>query len=192
VKGALGRKFVGLPLWAWGAVVLVLGAGYYIYRRRASSTSGTSGAGTSNEPAGSDYVPSSSPVDAAQAGQPSTNSAPGASLSPDVLTSLLGPDSALVTALDQLVGAQPAPEYNPPPPSTGGVTPVPITISVATPGATHGLVPTTTAAAHPASPAKPAIKSAPAKVTYFTYKKDVKLKSGQTLGYTAGKGYYAK
>ena len=29
-------------------------------------------------------------------------------------------------------------------------------------------------------------------VKYYTYKKDVKLKSGQTLGFTTGKGYYAK
>ena len=96
--GGLKKKVGPLPAWAWGLLVLAVLAWFLFFRRSNSGTTATTGAA---DTATSTLYPQDNATDlnAAQAGQPSTNSAPADSLSPDVLSALQAQNSDLVTAL---------------------------------------------------------------------------------------------
>lgn len=103
-RGGLGltKKVGPLPAWGWGLIVLAVLAYFLFFRRSNSGTSATVGQ------AETAYVPqdNSGQVNAAQAGQPSTASAPVDSLNADVLGVLQAQNSDLVTALSgALAGA---------------------------------------------------------------------------------------
>jgi hypothetical protein len=173
--GFLKRKLLGMPVWVWGAVLLALAGGYIVYKRRQASA-GVAGqtapeAGTTT----GSYVPSTgsatSPDDSGGASS-ATGAAPDDS---DLLTSLLGPDSSLVTDLNQ-IAANGAAGY-------AGATGVSPMISpgmiTATPGATTGgYTTTTTSPAAPAAAAAPKPVAAPA---FGGVKSTKKLANGATL-----------
>lgn len=178
-KGGLGRKVGPLPLYVW----LLLGAavGYLVWRHGKM----VGGAGTTSGNVGAEVVSgntTATPVDAALAGQPSTNYAPANQIDPSVLDSLLGSGSPLVTALNGNADAAAAAASgggslyatstgdgsasNP-----GGQT------AVATPGTqTGGYVPTTTVAT--TKPATPAAAAAPA---FGGIVSKIKTKTGATI-----------
>lgn len=201
--GFLKRKYGPLPVWGWAATAVLLVVGYVIYKRRAAQSS-SAGAPVAGPQAGS-YIPASATGDAAaaQAGQPSQNSSPADSLSPDVLSQLLGPGGPLPTAIEDVATAiynngaggyataTGTPPQTPettatttPGASTGG--PVPITITVKTQPTVSSPKP---AAAKPTRQT-PAPKRTAA-VRYFTRKSQVKLKRGQSVHFKKGLGYFA-
>lgn len=174
---ALTRKVGPLPVWAWAAIVLVIA--FIVWRRRKSSTAGTTSGAS---PGGATIVTGNTPAtagpqDAALAGQPSTATPPAAGLDPATLDSLVGPDSPLVSALNALALAPytaPTPDATASGAGTGGGA-----VSTPTIGAsTGGFTPTTTVA-H-STPLAPPAKPAPAKPFGGIVSK-VRLKNGATL-----------
>lgn len=103
-KGGLGKKVGPLPAWAWG-LILVAVLGYFMFFRRGNS--GTNAGAVSTDAAGSQQTPldaNAGAVNAAQAGQPSTNSAPADMLDPSTQGYLLTTPSALSDALTSALG----------------------------------------------------------------------------------------
>lgn len=97
-KGGLGKKVGPLPAWGWGLIILAVLAWFLFFRKSNGGTTATSGAGDTG---GSSYVPqdNSGQINAAQAGQPSQNSAPADGLSPDVQGTIMTTPSDLTSAL---------------------------------------------------------------------------------------------
>ena len=185
------RKLGPLRTWHWFVLVLALGAAYVLYKRRKAGSGTSSTTPSTSTGSQSDYVPASpSPTDAALAGQPSQNSAPAASLSPDVLDALtqtFGAGSPLVSGLEDLATATSTASPSGYTAATGVFPGAPLQTVTPTPGAlTGGVTPTTTVAKAPPAPAPK-----PKAITYYTYKKNVPLKKGETLHFAKGKGYYA-
>lgn len=97
-KGGLGKKIGPLPAWGWGLIVFAVLAWFLFFRRSNKGT--TAGAVDSGQ---SSYVEpvsqNAGDVNGAQAGQPSTVTAPADQLSPDVLAAL----NALPSQVSQAV-----------------------------------------------------------------------------------------
>lgn len=186
----MSKKLLGLPLPVWlgvAAAGLLLG----IYLRRRSSTSTATGSSTS--------FPTSDPNAGTSAASGDIGSAlagggvapTGSGYDPTTQNNLLAGIGTSIDAETQaisgLADALGVFAYNIPSSAGGGS-------SVIGQDSSHPLITSTYPApkpkAQPAAKAK-APAAAPAKVTYFTLKKNVKLKQGQTIHYTPKKGYYA-
>lgn len=151
----LKSKFGPLPMWAYLAGAALI-AGYLIYRQRktsaASSTSGTDTTGTQAD------TGTETATGADSGGVTAGNgSYGGGGLSDTTAANLTDAISALTTAIADAGGVGtpttgPTGEITLPLITTStGVPPImPTTVSVPTPGATHGLVPTTTKVSTPA------------------------------------------
>lgn len=182
----LSKKIGPFPLWSLIVIAVVL-IGFIILRKRSS---GSTNATTDN--ASGFLSPNVQPIDNAQAGQPSMNSAPASGL-----------DQSTLDALTSAIGASQPTDYVTKTDLSGQLNDLQDSLSAdiasATfPGAGSSPLKTTTTAAKPqaskptATPTKKTTASAPKPaVKYYTYKKDVPLKKGQTLHFTTGKGYYA-
>lgn len=193
----LGRKVGPLPLWA----LIVLGAlaGWFILRRVGGQSSATTGSAAA--PAPSSY---SSGAD--QGLVPAAGSSGGASTG-DLVSTLGGQQQSLIEGLIsseqnvvQLAQAQQSSLL-----TTTATAPVDTSGGAAVqpqPGGSNApqftfvfprLPANTQASTAPASKVKTApvaAKTSPA-TKYFTYKRQVPLKSGQTVHFAHGKGYYA-
>lgn len=188
-----GKKIMGLPLYVWLGVAaggLLLG----IYLRRKGSSSGTGAAATSY-PISLPPSVSSDPgsIDNGVAGgglpKPSVNTYDPSTVN-DLLAGLSyhdGTTAALTEQTRGLTDAIGSLVFSMG--SSGG--------SGASAAGNGNTSPVTNTPTKPKSQPKPPTKKpAAAKPTavvpihYFTYKKDVPLKKGQTLHFSAGKGYY--
>lgn len=163
----LKKKLGPFPTYVWiiGGVVIVVG--YFYYRSRSSSST----AGSQNQaviPSGVVMPPQSA------ATNPNVDTS---STSPNDFPTDYATQTDLQSAIDTISGNTAA--------SIAAITFPQPNVNITVPPA-H--VATQTVASKTA--AKKAI-AAPAKITYQTYKKDVKLRAGQTLHFTKGKGYYA-
>lgn len=99
------RKKVGpLPVWVWGLIVAAVLAWWLFFRRSNQGTTATVGDGGTAQ---SVLLPqdNAAGMNAAQAGQPSTVSAPADNLSSDVLQTLAAQNSTLVQGLVGAMGA---------------------------------------------------------------------------------------
>lgn len=184
----LSKKIGPFPLWSLLAVGILLVLVIVMRRRSANAATAT----TDNASGFLTPQGNVAPIDNASAGQPSTNSAPSSGLDQstlDALTSAIGAStpSDYVTStdlqqqLDQLgnsVGAQIA-----------SATLQPLQVTVKTTAATP--TSTKTTKAKTVAPGTKTGTKSKAAVKYYTLKKNVPLKKGQTLHFTHGKGYYA-
>lgn len=97
-KGGLGKKIGPLPAWGWGLIVFAVLAWFLFFRKSNKGT--TAGVVQSGQSSYVDPVSQNAgDVNAAQAGQPSTVSAPADSLSPQVLDALNALPSQVSTAV---------------------------------------------------------------------------------------------
>jgi hypothetical protein len=163
----LKKKLGPFPTYVWllGGVVIVVG---YLYLRRKNSSST---AGSENQ----SIIPSGviTPTQSA-ATNPNVDTSDS---SPNDFPTDYATQTDLQSGLDNLnseVGAQIAAITFPQP-----------NVNITVPTASVAATTTKSKVA-----AKKAV-TAPAKITYYTYKKNVPLKAGQTLHYTSNKGYYA-
>jgi hypothetical protein len=194
--GGLGRKLGPLPLWAWLAGGLVLG---YIGWRYLTGSSGSAGPAQQTQTTAA-QTPVSATGNLPTAGSPADT---GQTTS-DLVSALGGQQANLLQAFEaqnqdvlalaqsQIAAAQQSPQISPSSTSEtqqvasqqpGGAN-VPI-ITFVSPQA---LAPVSSQPAA-ATTVKP--KPQPVVSQYYTYKRDVPLKSGQTVHYTPGRGYYA-
>lgn len=192
--GKLGKKYGPLPLKAWLGIAAGLALLLFLYlRHRNSAASGATGdAGVTDVASGLATI---SPQQAASAGTPQPNSSVANQLSPEVLDALgqIGTSvpSDYVTGTD--LQSQLDSLNNDIAGQIAGITFQNPKVEVTVKGA--NVSPQTKKAT--AAPVKktPAKNAAPSKTTptkYYTLKKQVSLKKGQTLAYTPNKGYYAK
>jgi hypothetical protein len=101
-KGGLGKKVGPLPAWGWGLIVLAV-LGYFLFFRR--SNSGTvAGVVSTGQTAGTPLDANAGAINAAQAGQPSTATAPADGLDPSTQGYLLTTPSDLSAALTTALG----------------------------------------------------------------------------------------
>jgi hypothetical protein len=181
-KGSGLKKKVGpLPVYGWVAVVGGLILVYYLYARNKTASPAT-GATDVGLP-----LTQVTPQQAASAGTPSPNSPITGQLDPSVLASLgIQPAGDYVTSTDlqsQIsglssdIGAAVANVTFPTP-----------TVNVQVKAAPTAAAPAVATAAKKATNATTKARSA---ITYYTYRKNVKLSKGQTIHYAAKKGYYA-
>ena len=106
-KGGLGKKIGPLPAWGWGLIVLAV-LGYFLFFRKPNAGT-VAGVVSTGQTAGTPLDANAGAINAAQAGQPSTNSAPADSLSPETQGYILTTPSDLSTALTAaLAGAYPS------------------------------------------------------------------------------------
>lgn len=199
-KGSgLKRKLGPLPLYAWvGIGVLVLG--YFLFFRKS----------TGGDPATAASIPVVSTPDqqaglVPQAGSPADNG----STTSDYLATLGHTNDTLIEALlttqQNVVALAQAQQYAatsqtatvPVDTSTGAtVAPQPggsnaPVINYNFPSVTGTVGSAATNTATKAGASASTAKKAATPVKYFTYKRDVKLGSGQTVHFTSGRGYYA-
>lgn len=171
----LSKKLGPFPTYVWiaGGAIVVLG---YLYYRKRSSASSAAAPGSSNQ----SIIPSGVVIPSSTTGATDTTGNTDTSASsPNTFPTDYATQTDLQSGLDNLgnqVGAQIAAITFPQP-----------TVNITVPPA-H--VATSTVASKTAAK-KAAVASAPAHITYQTYKKNVSLKAGQTLHYAKGKGYYA-
>lgn len=152
----LSKKYGPLPFWAWVAIVLALGAGYVIYKRRQSTAQNTSTSATGTDTTGNTTdtgAPGSSSGDTTpQTGGDGSNEAGGYGGGSNFAGSPLDQDlQALTAAITALIPGQgvPTTPTAPIPTSTGWT-------SVPTPGATTGGVTPVTTTTTPAKTTAPA------------------------------------
>jgi hypothetical protein len=196
-KGSgLGRKLGPLPLWAWLAGGLVLG---YIGWRYLTGSSGSSG------PAQQLQTTAAQTPAAATGNLPTAGSPADTGQTTSDLVSALGGQQAnllqafeaqnqdvLALAQSQIAAAQANPQISP---SSTSETQPQMSLQ---PGGAN--VPTITfvspqalapVASQPAAATTVKPKPQPVVSQYYTYKRDVPLKGGQTVHYTPSRGYYA-
>jgi hypothetical protein len=175
----LSKKRGPFPTYVWAIIgaVIVLG---YIYYRRKKNTSSTS-AGSLDQTVIPSGVISPNQNDGASGGTTSDSG------SPNVFPSDYASQTDLATAVgaieDNTASAIAAITFPQPQPTPSNPTPVNVTLTVPTSKVSQSTTTSKTAAK------KAAATSAPTK--YYTYKKNVPLKAGQSIHYTAKKGYYA-
>lgn len=188
-KGSgLSRKVGPLPLVAWAGIGLAAVAILYLRSKRVTTSTVPTDT-TSPASGGVDLVTGGTAAQQAYGGGPSANASPYAQLSPEVqqaLTDYRGSlaDSVL-TAFDtgnaQLAGIIS---------SYGGTQPTSSTAQVSAPVAAKATASKPKPATATQTKKVAATQPAPA-TKYYTYKKDVVVKKGQSLKFRAGKGYYA-
>lgn len=198
---AAGKKKGKLPVWAWavgGIVLLFVAYKFYVGQSSSSTTSATTtGAGSTTDTTG---TAGSSGSGSTGAG---TTDSSGVSDS-DLVTALGGQQSSLLQELEAqnqdvlgLAQSQLAAAANNPaisPSSTSETQPMvgqqpggsnaPINVYVSP----KALAPTSS---KPPVVTRTGGSKPPATARYFTYKRDVKVGSGQTVHYQPGRGYYA-
>lgn len=187
IKERLTAKAGPLPVWLWA--VVILGAFLAWQHFHKGTDTAAPGASTSDQTPVTNGGDASSDVGVAGGGSPASNVNDG------LLSQLSGMQSS-VDALTAQVQSMPA--FSSDIGTAGSGSTIPndgSSISLPTQGP-----PGDTGATGPRGPAgkqapvvkPPAAKAkAPAKIRYYTLKKNVPLKKGQTLHYTKGRGYYA-
>ena len=171
LKGKLGPfpKYV----WVLGGVLIVIGYLYYRKRRQ------TSTAGSQNQTVIPSGIISPTPAGSSSGSGNGYTTSTGNSGTDSTVT--YPADYATTTDLGNAIDSINSETAK----SIASITFPPPNINITTPPATVNV--STTASKTAAK--KAAISSTPTK--YFTLKKQVSLKAGQTLHYTKGKGYYA-
>ncbi len=191
---ALTRKLGPLPVWAWAAAGLVLG---YIVYRHFTGSSGSGGQAQETQ-----TVRSTSP--AAALGAATSAGAPSdtGQTTSDYIAALGAQNSSLLQSLEalssdvaglaasQISYAQANTNLGSFSTQTGyGVGDMPGGANA--PTVTHVAPSVAGTAGAPAAVHVAAKPAKPAPSRYFTYKRDVKLSPGQSIHFTAGRGYYA-
>jgi len=201
-SSGLKRKVGPLPLYGW--VLLAVGVvGYFVFFRGSKSSTGVAvsslpGAATSATDYGQSTgdIPSAGSPGASDSATSDLVSALGAENS-NLLSALVQTQSNVV-ALAQAQGQNLLASQTLPNDTTIGATVqaqpggsnAP-TVQYVFPNVTGSISSTATKAAAKTSSAGSTAKKAVTPVKYFTYKRDVPLKAGQTVHFTSGKGYYA-
>ena len=189
----MSKKIMGLPLPVWlGVAAAGLLLGIYLRHRGTQGSVGSQTAFPTSDPnaglstASGDIGSAISGGGVAPAGSgydPSTEQA--------LLQGLQGGIDQNTAAVGNLVDAIGALLYNVPSSAGSGSSAVGSSTSP-NPGGPMILASSTpTKAKAVPKPATKAPAKSPAKIVYATYKKNVKLKAGQTIHYKKGKGYYA-
>ena len=169
----LSKKLGPFPTYVWLALGVVI-LGYLYYRHRQSSGTALAAGGMNQT-----LTPSNVYVPAQSAGTTSGSDTGSGSDSPNTFPTDYATQTDLQNAIDTIdnntAGAIAAITFPQP------------NINITSPPA---VVQQTTTASKTAAK-KAATATAPKKITYYSYKKNVPLKAGQTIHYTAKKGYYA-
>jgi len=170
----LSKKMGPFPTYVWlilGVVIL----GFLYYRHRNASGGGIAAPGSANQ----SLTPNNVYVPAQSAGSTSGSDTGSGSDSPNTFPTDYATETDLSNAIDSINNSTAQ--------AIAGITFPSPTVNVTPPPAT--VIEKTTASKTAAKVA--ATAAAPKKITYYTYKKNVPLKAGQTLHFTSGKGYYA-
>lgn len=188
-KGKGLKKNLGpFPTYVWLLIGVIAVVGYIYYRRRQSQTAASSIAGSLNQqtiPSGVIIPPSSSGTSGSLPA--SSTGDTGTSASPNTFPYDYATNTDLQSGLNDLsnqVGAQIA-----------GITFPQPSVNITVPNQPNSQTPNShpvTATQTSKTAAKKAAASvAPSHIRYYTYKKNVPLRAGQTLHFTKSKGYYA-
>ena len=171
----LSKKLGPFPTYVWLALGVVI-LGYLYYRhRQAAGTSSSLTAGGMNQ----SLTPSSVYVPAQSGGSTSGTDTGGSSSSPNTFPTDYASQTDLQNAIDTIDNNTAS--------AIASITFPQPNINITSPPA---VVQQSTTASKTAAK-KAATVAAPKKITYYTYKKNVPLKAGQTLHFASGKGYYA-
>lgn len=191
IKERLTAKAGPLPVWLWAVVILGAFLAWQHFRGGGDTAVGASTSDQTPVTTGGD---ASSDVGVAGGGSPASNVNDG------LLSQLSGMQSS-VDALTAQVQSMPAFSSDAGTAGSGSTIPNDGSMFMDNQGPPGGLPeagpPGPAGPRGPAGKQAPVVKppaakaKAPAKIRYYTLKKNVPLKKGQTLHYTKGRGYYA-